>query len=672
MSAENPPARLPPREPATAERLGCGFARVSDAGLDFIVLAFAGWTVVYHACLVIHLGTTVAAVAGGLLLVPSAWFVVTSRPPALDERAPLLRLPRISLAWSTRARIAHALLAGVAALLFVADVGPWFLIWGLWALAALGTVLSPDRPRLVWPGALIAVGWAIGLAGLSLVLVRSNADDAYYLHLAGWVSEHGSFPLRDTLFTDEKLPAIIFPPLSSIEGLEGTAARIAGVNAPALVYLALTPLATVLSVLAFWRLLRSWGTNLVGFALSVALVFLLVDVDGHRTFGSLFVSRLWQGKVIFLCVLVPLVFVLAAQYAARPGPRSTALLFAAGVAAIGLTASSALVVPLIAAGLFIALFRTSWRMAAVGAGALLAYPVVTTATTLAVGSRNAQSYRVEDVVPHVLVRLVLGTGVIGFLSIVAILLGPLVIPRLVSALTTASTGLVLILLYAPGIGVLVFHLTGFGQVIWRWTWAVPVAALVGALAAALLEPVRPPVLRAVPVAAGCVLLVLFATPVWSTEAAGGRPLAHRPVWKQDANELGPARRILSVAGPGDSVLAPGVLSTTMLAVSGDVTTVANRVFYTHALEGVPGAHAQDRLILLAFAEDGFGEVTSPVGKWVKEVDAAEVRRALDAVPVDLACVRQSAAGAEDLLTSEGYEPVMTTDGVKCFRPPGSS
>ncbi|HEY7004385.1 MAG TPA: DUF6077 domain-containing protein [Gaiellaceae bacterium] len=683
MKQEKPPAVSAPRTSAAAERFGRSFARVSDAALDFLVVAFAGWTIVYHACLVLHLGTTVAAVAGGLLLIPSAWFVLRTEPPALDERAPLLRFPRLSLAGNTRARIAHVLLAAVAALLFVVHTGPWVLTWGLWALAALGTVLLTARvappsaasaprhdPPLVWPSAFLAIFWALALGGLSLFLVRGNGDDAYYVHLAAWVAAHGSFPLRDTLFTDQALPAIIFPPISSLEGLEGAAARITGVNAPSLVYLGLTPLTSALSVLAFWRLLRAWGIRLVGFALSMMLAFLLVDVHGHKTLGSAFVSRLWQGKVIFLCVLVPVIFVLVAQFSARPGRRSLFLLAAAGVAAIGLTPSAAFVVPLIAAGMFIALFRPSWRVALAGASALLAYPIVTTAVTLAVGSRNAQQYRVEDVVPHVLLRLVLGTGAVSFLAIIAILLGPLVVSRAVSAFTTASTGLVLICLYAPGVGVLVFHLTGFGQVLWRWTWAVPVSALVGALGAALLEAVRPPAARAVAVAAGCVLLFLFATPVWSTKAAGGRPLAHRPVWKQGPNELTSAREILAIARPGDSILAPGALSTTILAASGDVTTVANRVFYTHALEGVPGAHGRDRLVLLAFANGGIGPVTTPVGKWVDTVDAAEVRRALDALHPDLACVPQKAAGAEDLLTESGYRRVATTHGVVCFRPPG--
>ena len=56
--------------------------------------------------------------------------------------------------------------------------------------------------------------------------MRPDADDTQYVHLSTWIAERGEFPLRDTLFSDEVFPAIIYPPISSFEALVGALAGI--------------------------------------------------------------------------------------------------------------------------------------------------------------------------------------------------------------------------------------------------------------------------------------------------------------------------------------------------------------------------------------------------------------------------------------------------------------
>ena len=70
-----------------------------------------------------------------------------------------------------------------------------------------------------------ALAWTAALAALSLFLVNPNADDSEYVHLSSWVAAHGSFPVGDTLFSDQTLPAIFFPPLNSYEALVGAFAH---------------------------------------------------------------------------------------------------------------------------------------------------------------------------------------------------------------------------------------------------------------------------------------------------------------------------------------------------------------------------------------------------------------------------------------------------------------
>lgn len=108
--------------------------------------------------------------------------------------------------------------------------------------------------------------------------------------------DHGTFPLRDTIFSDLVFPMSSWPPVASYDALMGTIARLAGVPAAFVVYLFAPPVVTFLSVLALWRLLRAWGGQAVGVALSLSLVFLLFDGgSGYAAPGTLFLTRLWQG-----------------------------------------------------------------------------------------------------------------------------------------------------------------------------------------------------------------------------------------------------------------------------------------------------------------------------------------------------------------------------------------
>ena len=209
----------------------------------------------------------------------------------------------------------------------------------------------PGGPAGLRPtGSRTALAWTAALAALSLFLVNPNADDSEYVHLSSWVAAHGSFPVGDTLFSDQSLPAIFFPPLNSYEALVGAFARTTELQARDVVYFAVPPAAAALSVLALWRLLRGWRVRSPALALSLALGFLLMDAAGMRTFGSFWLARIWQGKVIFVAVLVPLLLALLLEHAERPSRRGVALLVAAGVAAVGLTTTAMFVVPVLAAG----------------------------------------------------------------------------------------------------------------------------------------------------------------------------------------------------------------------------------------------------------------------------------------------------------------------------------
>jgi hypothetical protein len=260
--------------------------------------------------------------------------------------------------------------------------------------------------------------------------------------------------------------------------------------------------------------------------------------------------------------------------------------------------------------------------------------------TLALHGHQPDHYSSADVVPSGLAHFVLGTGGLALLGLGAVLVGPLVLPRRSAGAFAAATALVVALLLAPGVPGLILHATGLGRVLWRLVWAVPVAALLGAIAA------RPR--AALPVLA---VLVLAAHPIW--RLPGGPRRAHAIAYKQPPADLRAARLILRHTRPGDAVLAPEPVAQTIAAISGSVYTVDARDFYTNAL---PRAQAAPRRLLAGFAASGLYRTTP-----------GAVRQALARVGVDVACVPAAYAGAQRLLRAGRYAPAVRTAGLACLR-----
>jgi hypothetical protein len=657
-----------------AERWAGRAARLSDGVLDLVVLAFAAWTAVYHACLILGLGTLWAGLAWAAALVPCGWLAFRPdepRTPGPEAPAPTAWSPRrVTLVLGV-----YAAAAAAAAAAFGLSSGHWKRVWLLlFATAAAGVVLAwlrsggrlrlgalerEDEPAVTWPDAAVALAWAAGLATFSLFLVDTDPDDAQYVRLSTWIAEHGEFPLRDTIFSDQVFPAIIYPPVSSFEGLVGLVARVGGISGPNVAYLVVPPLAIALSVLAIWRLLRAWRAQMVGVALTTSMVFLIWAAQDHRTFGSFFVGRVWQGKAIFVALLVPLLFVLLLEWAERPGRRQGLLLFAAGAAGIGLTSSGTFLVPIVSAACLAPLALRAWRQAALGFTLAAAYPLVALATSVAVGGHRASVDRALDVVVNEIARMVLGSGWLAFVAVFAALAGPLALGNRRAAPMAAGTLLLVLVVYTPGVPTLVWETTGIGRILWRVAWLIPVAALVGVLATAVTARVRSPLLAAVPAVLVCVSVIVWGNPVWN-----GIVVKNRPSWKRLEVDTTAARRILDRAEPGDVVLAPMGLSQTVLTMSGDVTTVAPRLFYVSALKEIPAARVDDRLLLQSVVEPDLRE---RLGRVPDEPPSDErVAEALDAVGVDFACFSRDERSGIPSAEAAGFTEAFRTGEYVCL------
>ena len=635
-----------------------GAAARCDRVLDLAVLAFAAWTAIYDACLVLHLRAEWAVAAEVVALGPC---LALAFGGGANGEAPARGSPPAG-----RGRVRVPILAGAtvtAATAFAFLHVAWPVVVGAWLVAsAAALACASGRDGVAGAGGTaVALAWAVALAVLSLFLVNPNADDSQYVHLSSWVAAHGSFPVGDTLFSDQALPAIFYPPLSSYEALVGAFARTTELPAPAVVYFSAAPVAAALSVLALWRLLRRWRVRAPATALTVAIGFLLLDAAGTRTFGSFWLARIWQGKVIFVAVLVPLLVALLVEYAERPSRRGAILLAAAGVAAVGLTTTAMFVVPVIAAGCMLPLLPAARWRAAAGLAVTVAYPLAAGAFTLAVGGRNPQVYTAAEVVPRALAHDVLGRGALAFVAVAAVLAGPALIRSAAGARMAAGLALSAGLLFVPGVTLAIFRLTGLGEVLWRLSWVLPVAALVGVLGSEALQGARWPAARVLPALAVGAALLAWGTPLWS--ATAGTRVAETPQWKLSRHELAATRRVLAVAHPGDVILAPRPLSQALLKRSGAIVVVDPADRYVRALDADRAALGGVRILLENFASHGLATLERPGhGAATERLLALALRR----LHVDLACVRPAEHRARRLLRGQGFTAVVAMRSISCL------
>ena len=221
---------------------------------------------------------------------------------------------------------------------------------------------------------------------------------------------------------------------------------------------------------------------MVGLALSTAMVFLVMAAQELDGFGNLFVGRIWQGKIVFLAVLVPLLYVLQA-YASSPRGASSSSSPPPARQAWGSTSTAATLVPLLAVGCLAPLPcapsarprsespplpRTRWEQSS-SRPPRSRRPArtwsVTSSRTRSPGSSWAAA--------------------MAFIAVAAALVGPLLIASRRAALMAGSTVLLVAILYAPPVPPFVWELTGIGRVLWRGVWVVPVAVLLGAVVTAV-------------------------------------------------------------------------------------------------------------------------------------------------------------------------------------------
>jgi hypothetical protein len=666
--------------PVTSSRLGRAIDFLSDLG----VLAFASWTLIAYigmatqakVSLLVPLWlATIPPLVGLLVVLPRG-----SRDAAALKDPRPSRRPVVARRY-TRHLLAASLAGGViSAILAATHVSAlWPLVWVGALVAVAGAVVVGRRrsegpidplPTFRWPAHAFAILTGFGFAAMSLFIVRSNADDAFYVNRATGTAQLNRIPVRDIIFTEERVDAVAGTglPTDSFSALQGAVARFIDVHAASVAYYVTPPLMTFFATWALWRLLRLWSPRNAVLCFAFGSVYWIFSAQLPLTPGSYFLNRMWQGKVIFVAWLVPTTYVFLTQWLSRRDALTAVLLLAAGVSSIGMTASAAFVGPLLFGTAALALLaRREWRglpvVAAaaafpllVGLFATLKYPLKETGPTDAARFFDASWYFSQ----------VFGIGGLAALGLIGLWAAPWLARSGPPARLAAGVAVASMFVLAPALLPALNHLTDLTTILRRMLWFIPLPAMVGLLAAVpiaaltgrvsglpllarRLATVAPPLL-----AAG--LLVVFGDPVW-TSWRGGRSLwVEQPIWKINQRSLNDARAILSrYDGAGPILTNEGAMRAIAL-ITVRPKAVNARGWYARFI-AEPGERTRNRLALTRFVQ---GEARKP--------SRQRILRALSDLQVGLVCAKESRSHViRDVETLPNYRESFRVRRFVCFR-----
>ncbi len=663
------------RRTAPRESSGSGdlLTRGLDAVISLAVLSFAIWTLLYQIAQLLRLPTDP---------VVAAWLVLSVAVAVAAGRL-RYRAPAATVAGPACPGRGERTCWWIAALLALMSVGlvlggagaMWLAGWAVGA-ASLGVTAgyllwsrrrrghsepSEHLPARWWSSVLVAVT-ALGCGWLSLVALRPDGDDAYYVNRAVFIATHGRIPLRDTLYSHEVFPPIAgagAAPVQSVEALQGALAHVAGLQAGTVVYLVWAPLATFAAVWALWRLLRTWSARWPELAWVLAMVYLLFDAGGGYGFGAFFLTRMWQGKVTFVAVLVPLIYHYITRWA-QHGRRSDAVLIVAcGVCAVGLTSSGTFIAPLIAVAVTVSLALTGHRWWA----ALLpaCYPVVT-GGVLAIVSPPGNPGGAFLSGAKIFAPM-FGYGFLQCIAWAGILLGAWLARGGAARVVVTAAAAAMVVVLAPGFAAVFSNATGAGAVAWRLLWVAPVPAMVGLLVAlptrwlsgrsGHFSTRRTAIWSVALTAALCVAVAAAGVPLWSSTRHV--VLEDHPTWKYPVRSLDQARAIVArKPGPGPVLSTLGVMRALALT-STDVLAVDPRPSYVGLLDE-PADDTRARRVLVDLVN----------GERVPR-DAA-VSEALQRLDVSLVCLPRSQHVAFRAVERAGYRATSPARGLACREP----
>lgn len=666
-----------------ASRLAGGLDFVSDLG----VIAFAAWTLIAYVGMATG-AKVILLVAVWLATIPFLAILLValarrSSDPPVRERVLAASLIPIASSQARRLLIA-TLAAGLAASVLAAIAASeiWVLVWaGVFLPIALAVVMGPARsedgraesvPAPDWPAHAFAAGAGLVFAAMSLFISRADGDDPFYVNRATGTAQLNRIPVRDIIFTNEQVGPISGTglPVETFSPLQGAIGRLIDVHAASVAYYLTPPLMTFFATWALWRLLRLWAPRHLVLCFALGCAYWVFSAETRLAAGSYFLTRMWQGKVVFVAWLVMTIYVFLTRWLAKRDAAGAVLLLAAGVSSIGLTGSAGFIAPFVfAAGGVALLIRRDWR----------GLPAVLTAAAIpvVVALVAAQKYPLTHLdaegplgkSPYVptseFFHNIYGVGVLAAVGLLALCAAPWLARLGPAAALTTGIAVVSVVLLAPFVLPTLNDVSGLGRILSRTLWVAPLPAIVGLLAAVPVAQLVGHVGRlrvlprrlaaAAPAVLVAALLVVFGHPLWLS--LGGNSIwVREPGWKTGQKALADTWAILRRYDGSGPILADERIMRAISLVTVRPKAVDARRFYARLLPE-PRQRIFDRLALTHFVAE---EEPIPA--------RGRVLRALADLRVDLVCVRSSKEPViREVETMADYRKAFEVREIVCFR-----
>ena len=431
----------------------------------------------------------------------------------------------------------------------------------------------------------------IGLvtASVSLLVSKFNEDDSFYMSRAVLDWENWHLPIQvDYPFAFVSGAGGLFTSLPSFEHLVSGVAGFTGLHPLDVYYLAVPALAGFLLPLAWYISLRRVALGKRGAVFGTAFIVTLMLLDGTTIRGiadfSLF--RLWQGKVILICVLTPLAIAAAVDAVERGSYRQWAALMLLGIAGLGLSTTAAFFLPVLVGVAGFTWWLTMrprapiWRaplasLAIFAYSALWILPLYSTVSGAGMIFASPISFDLIDTLKLVYGSVFSPTVVGAAIAVVALLLAGKL--RLLLWLSTWTACIALPLAWPP-MARLIVHYGTSADALWRLAYASPIILLLGLGLGALSEHPR---FR--PAATGVLTLFAAAVPAFALMHAAVSPFsANNVIFPTLAYKIPPARLMVAqtIARdlPPGTILAPEQLSVVLPLITGKLRLAAFRDF----------------------------------------------------------------------------------------------
>ena len=204
---------------------------------------------------------------------------------------------------------------------------------------------------------LVVVFIAIAAVVLSYTVNRSDLDDAFYVAAASFPSANPTHAIfsTDPMLGEPGFP-LIFPSyrFASFELLSGAIAYLISKPAMDVYYIYLLPVWVFASVTVVFLLTKEMIPRHWLLAGIVALLFTLLLGEMHRSPANFSFVRIFQGKAVFLSVIVPAIFYLTTRFFSGKDTKANLFLLACcQIASVGMTNFGMLMGPIAGFGAFI-------------------------------------------------------------------------------------------------------------------------------------------------------------------------------------------------------------------------------------------------------------------------------------------------------------------------------